>query len=442
MSCRARAQAIGVGLAPGLAQCLAQCLAQRLAQCLAPGLALCLALGAGRLAAQPAGDSLVISVLTMGPGRAVYERFGHISIRVHDLRTGMDSAYNWGMFDFSQPRFLQRFLTGDTRYWMEGFPTTLLVDAYRRDGRWVVEQELALTRVQADSLWRFIRWNAREENRWYRYDYYLDNCSTRVRDVLDLVLGGAIRRQVTALEHGVSFRGETLRLAAAHPLLNFGMDFALGPRADATISAWEEMFVPMRVRALLREVRVRGADGVAPLVRAERQLVLDDRYAERTTPPDLLWPALAAGLGVAAMLLLLALIAERSAAARWGIGVIAVGWHAAAGVSGLLLLAAGLFTRHVFMGQNPNVLLATPVSLALAVLVPLTLAWPARERLRRAVRALAVLATACALAALALRFVPSLAQENRPLLALALPIHGALALALWRATRARAGGGA
>ena len=402
-------------------------------------LALVLAAPADAARAQAPGDSLVISVLTMGPGKEVFERFGHISIRVHDLRTGLDSAYNWGMFSFDQPRFLQRFLTGDTRYWMEGFPTIPLVAAYRTAGRWVTEQELALSPNEADSLRRFIQWNAREENKWYRYDYYKDNCSTRVRDALDMVLGGALRREVSAREHGVTYRSETLRLAAAYPLLDLGMDFALGLRADATLSAWEEMFIPMRLLELIRDVKVRRASGVAtPLVRAERRLVVDDRLADRASPPDLFRPSLAAGVALAGVLVVLAVLSGRSSAARWGIATLGTLWHALAGSAGLLVLFLGLFTRHVFMARNLNVLLATPASLALALLFPLAIAGTSK-RVARAAGSLSALAAAAALAAMVLHAVPALAQENRPLLAFAVPAQMALAFALARATAARGG---
>lgn len=375
----------------------------------------------------------------MGPGKEVFERFGHISIRVHDLHTGLDSAYNWGMFSFAQPRFLQRFLTGDTRYWMEGFPTLPLVAAYRNAGRWVTEQELALSTAEADSLRRFIQWNAREENKWYRYDYYRDNCSTRVRDVLDMVLGGAIRREVSSREHGVTYRSETLRLAAAYPVLDLGMDFALGLRADATLSAWQEMFIPMRLLELIRDVKVRRGGGVpTPLVRAERRLVVDDRLADRPSPPDLFWPALGAGMTLAAAVLVLGTLSGRSGAARWGIATVGAAWHALAGSAGLFVLFLGLFTRHVFMARNLNLLLATPVSLALAVLFPLAIGRSSQRAVRIA-RSLGVFAVVAALAAMALRVVPGLAQENGPLLALVVPAQVALAVALWRATTARGG---
>jgi uncharacterized protein DUF4105 len=388
----------------------------------------------------PAPDSLVISVITMGPGPEIFERFGHISIRVHDLRTGIDTSYNWGMFDFEQPHFLQRFLTGDTRYWMQGWPTGPLVAAYRQAHRWVTEQELALTPVQADSLRRYIQWFAREENKWYRYDYYRDNCSTRVRDAIDMVLGGDFQRAVAVRNHGVSYRGETLRLGVAFPVLNLGMDFALGRPADATLSAWEEMFVPMRLLELLRDAKVSNADGTTrPLVRAERRLVVDERFAEQNSPPDLNWSSLAVGLGLAVVLLALSVFAGRSAAARGGIATIGAAWHLVAGLAGLLVLCLGLFTRHVYMARNANMLLATPASLALALLLPLAIVRPTARRIRAA-RALAVLAAACALTAVVLRMVPALAQENTPLLALAVPVQLALALALWRATATRQGG--
>ena len=77
-----------------------------------------------------AGDSLVVSVLTMGPGPEIFDRFGHASLRFRDVRTGVDVAFNWGMFDFAQPHFIWNFLTGETRYWMQGFPGVRLIRAY------------------------------------------------------------------------------------------------------------------------------------------------------------------------------------------------------------------------------------------------------------------------------------------------------------------------
>jgi hypothetical protein len=386
-------------------------------------------------------DSIVISVLTMGPGEEVFERFGHQSIRIHDITTGLDSAYNWGMFSFEQPHFIVRFLTGDTKYWMQGYPSLPLVAEYRRLGRAVWEQELSLNAAEKDSLWRYIKWNATEENKWYRYDYYRDNCATKVRDVLNMVLGGSVERGVATHEHGVTYRSETLRLARAYPLINFGMDFVLGRPADDTLSAWDEMFVPMRLQQLIRTVRVRRADGTGGrLVLSERQLVGDARYMDSETPPGYFSPALEVGFAITGVLLLLCMVPGAPASARWAIGIIGTSWNLLAGIVGLLLMCAELFTRHaVYMGHNVNVLLATPASLALVVLIPLALRKSAPPRVVRAMTALSILAAACSITAVLLRLVPSLAQQNRPLLALAVPVQATLAFALWRITIAHRG---
>ena len=382
------------------------------------------------------GDSLVISVLTMGPGVDVFERFGHTAIRVHNITTGVDSAYNWGMFDFAQPHFLQRFLTGDTRYWMQGFSSMPLVAAYRQNGRAVWEQTLALTATEKAALKRHIETNALEQNKYYRYDYYRDNCSTRVRDALDVVLHGELKRNANSKDNDVSYRSETLRLAVTYPMTNVAMDFVLGRPADATISAWDEMFIPMRLRDLIRGIRVRHTDGSGGrLVLSERVLVADERYADADHPPDLMPPALLVGMSFMALILVLGFFAGRSDAARAAFGVAGAAWHGIVGLAGLLGLCAGVFTRHVYMGQNINWLLATPASLALLVLLPMALRRNARVRVIGAANGLAAVTAGAAIFTVLLRAFPAFTQDNLPIIALLLPGHLAVAAVLWQATR-------
>ncbi len=392
------------------------------------------AAGRPRADAAPA-DTFMISVLTMGPGNEMFNRFGHQSVRIRNLRTGLDSAYNWGMFDFDQPHFILRFLTGDTRYWMQSYPTVPLVSAYRAEGRSVWEQELDLTPAEKDSLVRYIEWNALEANKWYRYDYYRDNCGTRVRDAIDRVLGGGLRRAVEGRAHGVTFRSETMRLASPFPLINFAMDFALGARADSTLSAWDEMLVPMRLRGRLREAKVTRADGsVRPLVIAERTLVDDPRYAEAAEPPNYVVPALLLGVLLAIVAVALGARAYTSSAARWTLGALGGLFHLVVGLAGTLVAIAGLFTKHVYMGHNVTVLLATPASLALALLLPLSLAVGAPRRVVKAARGLAGFAAGAAIVGCTASFAPYLVEHNGAVLALLVPAQLGFAWALLQAT--------
>jgi hypothetical protein len=176
-----------------------------------------LSLGA-RTSAQTAATSpdsaLRITLVTFGSGEEVFERFGHNALWVHDAARGIDVAYDWGNFSFRQPRFLERFLTGDTRYWMEGKEAIPMLDFYRRIGRPITLQRLALTPGQAAALRDFLLWNARPENMFYRYDYFVDNCSTRLRDALDHVLGGALRAATDTIRTPFTYRRESVRLTA------------------------------------------------------------------------------------------------------------------------------------------------------------------------------------------------------------------------------------
>jgi hypothetical protein len=305
------------------------------------------------------------------------------------------------------------------------------VEAYRQAGRAVWEQDLALSRTEADSLRRFVEWNAREENKYYRYDYYRDDCATRLRDAIDRVLGGALKESLAGTADGFSYRTETLRLASAYPVINFGMDFVLGRRADATLSSWEEMFIPMRVRDILGQTTIRRKDGtLARLIQSQRVLVDDRRYAERFDAPSYVKPAAIAGATIAAIAILLALLAAKSRAARLAFASLATAWHLFAGVLGAILISAGLFTRHVYMAANVNVLIATPVSLALAVLIPIAMRRGLRGKTGRASVQLSLLAAASAVVAVLLHYVPSLVQQNAAILLIAVPAHCAVAFGL------------
>lgn len=391
-----------------------------------------LAASASGVAAQgpPAGASVTVSVLTFGPGEEVFERFGHNAIRVQRPGIGLDVAFNWGMFTFDQPHFIQRFLTGDTKYWMQGFSGAAFIAEYQAQHREVWEQELALSASEKDSLVKFLDWNQREENRYYRYDYYRDNCSTRVRDAIDGIVGGAIRNTATSRAHGVTYRSETLRLAKSFPALNLGMDFVLGPRADTPSSGWEELFVPMRLRDLLREVRVAGPNGtLVPLVAREVKLVSDPTYAEAIAPPSMIPMGRRIGLLVAAIFL----VAMSSAlvwkvAVRWTVVAIASVWSLAVGLSGAVLLFAGLFSRHYYMGANLNLLLATPLSLAIAVVLPFAFRSVASNRLRSAAVALTSAAAVAAVLGAVITIGGPLAQLNGSAVAMLLPGHLMLAL--------------
>lgn len=324
---------------------------------------------------------LQVSLLTFGQGDPVFERFGHNAIRIHDPLGGLDVSWNWGMFSFEEPNFLGRFLSGTSRYWVEGFETEPLLQYYRNNNRSAVEQVLNLSASQKDALLQFVRRSALEENKYYRYDYFRDNCSTRVRDALDTVLGGALKRAWADSLSSHSFRGEALRLTEEAALSRMGIDIALGPLADTRMSAWNEAYVPMRLRDRLRGVVVPGPQGAAVRLVASERLLFDAARAAEA-PAPLVFPGLYVvfALGALVPLALFGGLAFMSAlrgrwlaaqrVARVVVASVSAVWYALTGLLGTLVVFMELFSAHVFWYNNWNVLLLTPVALAAAWFVP------------------------------------------------------------------------
>lgn len=382
------------------------------------------------------GSELTVYIMTMGPGAQIWERFGHIGIGVRDAVSGTDSVYDYGRFSFSQPGFLRRFLQGRMLYWMGGGEASAYLRAYSAARRSVWEQELNLTPAQRLALRQFLRWNERPENIYYRYDYYRDNCSTRVRDAIDGVVGGAIRRQTDTMATGSTFRSHTQRLAAPDPPMYTGLLAAMGHPIDLPISAWEEMFLPLAVREHFRSVSVAGPDGVpVPLVKSERTLYESDAFANRVTSPNWVLSFLLLGFVVGLVGLLLAWKSISSRWARTGFALLATLWYLLLGIGGIVLLGLWGFTDHWVTYRNENVLQFNLLALPLVVLVPMALR--GGEKSGPAALRVVSLVAGLSLLGLLLKLIPGFYQVNLEIIALILPVNLALAAGLFLVVRSR-----
>jgi hypothetical protein len=376
-----------------------------------------------------------VTLITFGIGDAVWERFGHNALWIHDSRTRSDVAYNWGLFDFEQPGFFRRFLTGDTRYWMGGEDAFAMISAYQAAGRTITLQKLNLTPAQGEALDAFVKRNAEEANKYYRYDYFRDNCSTRLRDALDRSIDGALRDATDTMRTTLTYRGESVRLTEGLVPVQTGIDIALGQPADAPLSAWESFFIPMRLRDAVRIVQVPAPNGgTVPLVAEER--VLEPRpgavkVTEARTPPDHSRRNLLAGLALAALVVLLGTLMRSQRWAAWAFALVGMTWSLLCGVLGVILLLAWVATKHDFWARNENLLVLSPLSLLLLFFIPTAVL--VGRSVRRA-RILGILLAGMALAALGLSVAPG-GQESPQIVLLLLPAHVALALGLFLARR-------
>lgn len=368
------------------------------------------------------GTELTVSLLTVGPGIATWERFGHDAIWIRDASGTVDRLYSYGIFSWRQERFLIRFVQGRMLYRAGAQDPRRKIAEYVGDGRSVMVQELELTPEQRAELLQRLEWNVRPENAYYSYDYYIDNCSTRIRDMLDLVLGGALRGQ-TSDDPGSSFRYHTLRVVGDLPVLHAALSLALGHPVDRLASAWDEMFLPELLQRHLRGVRVPGPEGERPLVRSERVLHAGTIPPVPDAPPSWRLAYLLVGLAFAALLIGLALRRKRRVG-RIAFLVLAVGYLSLVGVLGSVLAGAWAFTDHVMAFPNENLFLVNPLALLLAVALLVAAIW---GRWGRLVLGLAAAIAVASLLGFALQLLPALYQVNGDVYALALPANLAVA---------------
>jgi uncharacterized protein DUF4105 len=367
-----------------------------------------------------------LTVLTFGPGDETFSKFGHDALWVHDPRQPAkhrDLVFNYGTFRFDSPWLILDFLKGNLSYWLSVTTLERTVASYRATNRSVDAQELDLSGEQARALTDFLFENVKPENAHYRYDYYRDNCATRIRDALDRHLGGELRAASGAPAH-LTYREHTRRLTVGSPLLFFALDLALGPLIDRPVSEWDEMFLPARVAAKLDQVESsRGR----PLVRRRFSLFDADRPPPLADPPGFRWGWLFAGIGIGAALCALGLPPARWSRVSAAVGLGGIG--ALGGLLGLLLFVLWLLTDHEVTYWNANVLTCPVWGLGILAL--------ARDYARAAPRHLGLMmrlvaaAAASSLLALLLRVLLPHSQDNDPSLAFFLPQWVGATVAVW-----------
>ncbi|MGK7296131.1 MAG: lipoprotein N-acyltransferase Lnb domain-containing protein [Candidatus Wenzhouxiangella sp. M2_3B_020] len=353
-------------------------------------------------------------LMTYGTAERVEEQFGHNAIWIRDPARGIDEVYNFGFFDFDKPGFYTEYLFGEMVYFALARAPEEELSYYRWRDRSVRAQRLALEPAQVRRLTDWLEERVQPETRDFRYDYYFNNCSNRVRDALDHVLDGALQDHAESRPARLNFRQHTKRLLQDAPLLYTAIHIGLGRMADRPRTRWEEMFLPGVVAETLAGMDIAGQAGdPKPLVIADRMLFESTR-PEPPTLPSPAWPWYLL-LGVATSLIIV-VPARLSESSRW-IGFSGARlWIAFSGLAGLVLVFLWTATAHEAAWRNENLLLLNPLNLLL---------W--RFRGGRAERWAVFAIAASIAAALSIKLFPG-AQFNHDLLLWFVPAQASL---LW-----------
>lgn len=354
--------------------------------------------------AQADSSHLRISLLTCGVGDEIWETFGHTAIRITDSARGTDMVYNYGTFDGYDKNFEVKFMRGKLLYYVSYDPFRDFMTEYIEGKRSVQEQVLLLTGPQKEDIYSFLQWNAQNANKYYKYDFFFDNCATRIRDIFPKTFGSNFKFGRVIPEHShITYRDIINRYLYKLHWERLGINILLGSKVDKVMSNEDIMFLPDYLRDGVGGATVNGRKIAAPV-----QTILPGKDTELAgfNGALLLMCVLAAltilGLTVRPLRLLGRLMSTLLLFVT--------------GVLGLLILFMWLGTDHQACQNNWNILWAIPTNIIIAA--------NTRRKDRYAMVAIILLIVSLLLHVLGIQALPL--PELAPLLLAMLFIYGTI----------------
>lgn len=260
--------------------------------------------------AQEVNYNIRVSLLTCGPGDELYTAYGHSALHVVDSALNVDVVFNYGTFDFDTPNFYGKFLNGTLDYMLSACDYSRFLRAYQRERREVREAELILSSPVKAEIEHLLIENIRPENRFYRYDFFFDNCATRIRDIVfkaSAVSAEPYREEID----GSTFRDCLHEKVGPNDWSGFGIDLILGVRADKKVSAFDKAMLPDYLESLMIDA---GAIAAPVVILNRPEAVLhDESVVDAMTSP------LALSLFLLSIVVVVSLVEVRTQ--RWFKGI-------------------------------------------------------------------------------------------------------------------------
>lgn len=295
-----------------------------------------------------------ISVLTIGPGTSLNDAFGHNGFRIKDDNQGIDVVYGYGEYDFDAPNFYLKFAQGKLNYLISRHNFTDIVYHYSSSNRTIEEQVLNLTDAEKQTLFNFLETNYLPQNRRYLYDFFYDNCATRIRDVALNATDGHIDFKAPK-----DFEPKTFRtLIHDHVGLNtwgsLGIDIALGAVIDRKASVYEHMFLPKYIHDFFGKATRNNSENLV-----ESATTLFKKKETKTAFYVLFSPLVILGLIGLGMLFVTYKDYKTNSRTKW----LDLAIFGLTGIIGVLILLLWFATDHSATAQNYNVLWAFPLNI-------------------------------------------------------------------------------
>lgn len=312
----------------------------------------------GAAKAQRLSENAQISLLTCNPGTELYSVFGHSAIRVKDYDKGIDWVYNYGTFNFRTPNFYLKFVRGQLDYQLSVNHMRDFLAEYQYENRSVYEQVLDLTQAEKEEVFNFLEFNRLPENMYYRYDFFFDNCATRVRDVFQKEMSNGVKFDEGAY-NSQTFRQMLKPYLEPQPWSRFGINLVLGAIADREATLNESIFLPDYMKVAFEH----GKLGEKMFVKSSKSLfeqkIIEEKIPLFMRPGFVFW----------SVLILMLLITFLELKKKKTYKLIDFILFLFVGIIGLILFLLWFATDHTAVVYNWNLLWAIPTHLFVAFMV-------------------------------------------------------------------------
>jgi hypothetical protein len=381
------------------------------------------------------GDQLTVKIAVMGPGTELYFWWGHVALIIEDSASGSARFYDWGIFSFETEHFYSNFALGRLWYQSGVSRADRSIDVYVKTNRDVTLYTLDLPATVKEELHQFADTSVLPENRKYRYHHFKDNCSTRIRDIIDMVTAGQFKQQFEPTSSKYTLRQHIRRYMYFSPFWDWLLNFLMGQDIDAPLSVWQEMFLPQSVADCIANFSYTDPQGQVRDLVSSVEIVnkAKNRPAILDAPRRQWVYELVLGFLLAVFFTCLIIAQAKKPTPRrrvlLGLSQSALGLFF--GIAGTVLYFMSFFTDHDYCRYNANVLYISPLLLAA---IPLGII-VARDKNRRrsffAKRFLVGLWTVVVLGtvlSMLIKLSPNFYQQNQVTQALVLPFAAVLAI--------------
>lgn len=305
-------------------------------------------------------DNTKIYILTCSPGDELYQAFGHTAFWITDENTRLNYIYHYGTFNYSDPNFYTNFIKGKLNYMLGLESYKMFMQEYSEAGRDVYKLELNLTFEQKVEMYNFLTWKSQPENKYYRYDFFVDNCATRVAGVLDSIYGDKLI--YPEIKVNLTYREAIKPYLKARPWTRFGINLILGMPADKKLDIYSAMFLPDYIDSVYSKAKIVTDSGEENLGIERSYLIKSDyKIGERPffNPTYLFW-----FLFVLFVLLFFLEIKKQKKIKGVDFALLFI-----TGLVGIILLYMWVGTEHTPTKWNLNILWALPTNIILAFMI-------------------------------------------------------------------------